>query len=117
MSSYRYLIFIFLLFLLTGCKEKLTYSYLTQHPAVLKKAVVRCQSMNQSSNRTGQCAIVMQAAADIMALLSEQQVDPEKFGQRVMDAEIACAKAESTTREPCVQVKILLAVIGSHSPE
>lgn len=81
--------------ILTGCKEKLSYSYLIRHPNVLKQAVVNCQSLDEkAANEVEQCQIVMNAAADLILVINEQQEDPEKFGQQILTTEEVCVKAK-----------------------
>jgi predicted membrane protein len=80
---------------LVGCKQELTYSYLMKHPNVLKQEVAECQSIDEKSNENiKQCQITMNAAADLILIINEQQDDPEKFGQKILDSEIAAAKAK-----------------------
>ena len=84
----------------TGCKENLSHSYLMQHPLVLKKEVTRCQSLvDKSSDQATQCASVMSAARDMMAIINEQQEDPEKFGQKILDTEAAYVNAKNDWRQ------------------
>jgi len=79
---------------LVGCTEKITYTYLMQHPNQLKQAIVTCQAKNErTKDQASQCEMVMYAAANMLAIISQQQEEPEKFGQRLMDAEVAYVKA------------------------
>ncbi len=90
----KVLLCIFLPFALIGCKDKLTYPYLMQHPLELKQAITKCQSTNEKSKeQAAQCEIVTYAAVNMMSIISEQQDNPEKFGQRIMDVESAYVKA------------------------
>jgi chromosome segregation ATPase len=85
---------------LAGCNEAFTYSYLMEHPAVVKREMERCQGLDEkSAEQVNQCALVLQAATDLMSILNEQQMDPENFGQRIMDSELAYTKAYDTLRE------------------
>jgi LAS superfamily LD-carboxypeptidase LdcB len=96
----------FLLFLLTGCKEKQSYTYYLQHPLVLKQAVSDCQSSNaKTKEQEEQCDIVMSAANKILELINEQQSHPEEFGQRILDEQRQHAKL----KEQAVKAKAVLA--------
>lgn len=81
---------------LMGCKKELTSSYLLQHPQVLKQEVTHCQLMGQkTAEQEARCRIVMDAAVDLTMMLNKQQEDPEKFGQQLLDTEIACIKLKN----------------------
>lgn len=77
-------------FTLTGCKEKVTYSYLISHPKFLEKEINRCRN----DGETEDCKIVLSAATDLNDIINEQQMDPEKFGQKILDAEYECVLAK-----------------------
>lgn len=86
-------IVILLLPFLISCNENRTYDYYMQHPAVLKQAIKECQSsLEKTKDQAEQCEIVMYAAANIMSLISEQQANPEKFGQRILEAQATYVK-------------------------
>lgn len=92
-------LFLILLMMLTlmGCKRDLTYSYFIEHPMVLKQTVESCQLLNEKSpEEIAQCAVARDAATTLTSVISEQQADPEKFGQRVMAIEAACVQAKET---------------------
>lgn len=96
---------VFLLFLLTGCKEKQTYTYYLQHPLVLKQAVSECQSSSEKiKEQEEQCDIVMSAANKILELINDQQTHPEGFGQRILDEQREYAKL----KEQAVKAKAAL---------
>lgn len=87
---------VLLMSMLAGCNETHTYSYLMQHPAVLKDEFTQCQaSIQKTKEQAAQCEIVLNAAANMMTMMNEQQQDPEKFGQRVMDAEAEYVKSKA----------------------
>ena len=123
---------------LTACQEKKDYAYLMQHPTELTKAVQRCNAKtSMTSEEASQCAETKRAATDFMAIVSEQQMNPEKFGKRVLQAEyqmveakrqlqqlqktpgtpqqIASATQAYQTKKQ--EVKTLLAVLSTQSPE
>jgi hypothetical protein len=120
---------------LTACQAKTDYAYLMQHPLELRKAVQRCETV--ASEDASQCHEVQRAATDFMSIARDQQMDPEKFGRRVMQAEDQLVKAKQTlehlqtTQAPADQitsatkvyqakkeeVKTLLAVLSTQSPE
>lgn len=82
---------------LTGCGEPFTYSYLIEHPAVLKKELDNCQLTNiNTPAQSARCEVVLYAAATLASLINEMQADPEKFGQKILDQEMACAKIKTT---------------------
>jgi hypothetical protein len=101
MSNFiKTLIILSLLPVLTGCNEKQTYSYYMRNPEVLKKAVMRCQSNTQTSKEDiAQCEIVLYSATKMIALVNEQQENPEKFGQRILDAEAEYVNAKEAVRK------------------
>lgn len=69
------------MFILTGCEEKISYSYLMEHPQKLQKEVEKCEENNSA---TEECKIVSYAANNVMMLINEQQADPEKFGDKLL---------------------------------
>lgn len=94
-TLYQSTILVSLTIALVGCNEKLTYSYLIEHSNVLKQKVADCQSIDEkSSEDISQCQIVMSAAADLIIIINEQQDDPEKFGQKILNAESDWVKAK-----------------------
>lgn len=89
-----------LISVLMGCSEQHTYSYLMQHPAVLKNDLTDCQSsIQKTKEQAKQCEVVMNAAANVMTILNEQQQDPEKFGQRVLDMETQYEQSKSALHQ------------------
>ncbi|VVC76239.1 hypothetical protein AQUSIP_15450 [Aquicella siphonis] len=83
------MIILFAPVLLAGCKDKASYSYYMQHPAALKAAVTSCQSeYNKTADRAAECEIVLFAAENMISLINEQQENPEKFGQRILTAQM-----------------------------
>lgn len=88
MKNSKYLITVLFLVLLSGCKEKQTYSYLMRHPMVLKQEITECQaSMEKTQDQATKCETVMYAGMNMSNLISQQQQDPEKFGQRILSAQ------------------------------
>lgn len=111
------------LILLTGCNEKPTPTYLMQHRDKLERAMENCQSSIDQKD-DAYCKMVGQAVEDFNNLITEQQSNPELFGQKIMDQEIACAKAKNDKNanadqlaKSCDQVEVMLAVVGLSSPE
>lgn len=85
---------------LTGCEEKITYSYLMQHPNELKKAILDCQRNGANTEEQArQCEMVMYAANNMLSIITEQQADPEKFGQRIMETQLAFVKANDQLQQ------------------
>jgi hypothetical protein len=83
----KFILILVMLIGLTACEKKLTYSYLISHPQELKAEMDRCQT---SDNNDQRCEIVLYAAANLTAIIRDQQANPEKFGQRVMDTQVQC---------------------------
>lgn len=91
----KILVIIAIVSALSACNEKLTYSYLMEHPNELKQEVVRCQLMEEKTrDQAAQCETVMNAAENIAAIRDAQQQDPEKFGQKILDTEFTSVKAQ-----------------------
>jgi hypothetical protein len=99
MFSYKYLypfFFLVMCVFLVGCKEKDSYSYFMHHPTVLKQKLARCQAeRNQSGKEVAQCEIIMYAVVNLTALAEEQQEDPQKFGERILRAQMSAAQAKN----------------------
>lgn len=89
---------------LAGCHHELTYSYLVRHPDVLKDEANRCDEQKDASD---QCKLVMRAATDFMNALNEQQQDPERFGQKIMQAEAAFVTAKQEMKAAQAEVRSL----------
>lgn len=86
---------ILMAFAIAGCKPKIDYSYLMRHPELLEKEFNACRNKNaKTSEEQVQCDMVAYAAANFSSMLIEQQQDPQGFGQRIMDAQIASMKAK-----------------------
>lgn len=95
----KFILVLVMLLGLSACEKKLTYSYLISHPQELKAEMDRCQT---SDNNDQRCEIVLYAAANLTAIIRDQQADPQKFGQRVMNAQVQCVadkKALQTAKE------------------
>ena len=127
-----------MLFALTGCQEKKDYAYWMQHPAQLSEVMQRCHAKtSESLDEASQCTEAKRAASDFMTIVNEQQMNPEKFGRRVMQAEIELTQAKQKLQqlrkdqvvaeqiviaakayqEKKEEVKTLLAVLSTQSPE
>lgn len=73
-----------------------------QHPNVLKKELIKCQTDNSTQETGKQCQVVISAAQNLMQLIDEQQTDPEKFGQKIMEIQneyVASLAALKTQQE------------------
>lgn len=78
---------------LLACKDKQSYSYLTQHPIALKEAFDHCQEMEtRTPEDNTQCEVVMKAAAALTVVIDSMQSDPQKFGQSIMAEQLNAAK-------------------------
>jgi hypothetical protein len=77
---------------ISACHADRTRAYLLTHPEELKKEIEVCHEPGiQTAEHNHYCEMVMSAADSFIKMLNEQQRDPENFGMRVMDAQIACA--------------------------
>jgi hypothetical protein len=77
--------------ILTACQQTPhTVAYLMRHPVTLEKDLRFCMSDSSKSDlQANYCNIVLEAQEKIRDYLEAQQIDPEKFGQRIMDTEVA----------------------------
>ncbi len=99
-----------LMMMLTGCEEKTSYSYLVAHPAALKKAGARCDALTQPTpDEITQCKLVMSIVIQFDGLMREQQSDPERFGQRILETQINYADAEIASQRAQQQLATLRA--------
>ena len=92
--------------MLSGCDEKMTYSYLMQHPKVLQKEVAKCQEDNADVE---ECKVVSYAANNVMMLINEQQASPEKFGDKLLQAQTALSQLKlkiDDTQQKLAQLKL-----------
>jgi len=87
-------------FLLTSCEQNRNYQYLLTHPSALKKEVERCDKLAENQKDTispddkKHCELVMYTAANMISVLNEQQDDPQKFGEKIMAAQLAIGKTK-----------------------
>lgn len=87
-------------FLLSACQKKLTQNYLFTHPSVLKAELNNCYARdNKSNEQITYCEMVEKTANEFSALLIEQQQAPEKFGQRIMQAQTNCLEAKDALKK------------------
>ncbi len=69
-------------FVLSGCKQTLSYDYLMQHPEILQKEYEQCRSQ-----AAAQCDEVVRAAEDFRSLIEQYNEDPESMGLQIMRAQ------------------------------
>jgi len=67
--------------------EERNYAWYMQHPLELRQEITKCQSRFSQNNSQTKCEMIMHAALNMTAIVNQQQTQPEKFGQRVLDAE------------------------------
>lgn len=92
---FKIIVVVLMLPIMCGCKEKLTYSYLIEHPAYLKTEFDRCQMMDdKKTNQSTQCDVVMKAADKLSIIVNEMQSDPEQFGEKIMASELDLVKVQ-----------------------
>lgn len=107
-------------FSFTACRERSEssdlYAHLLLNPDILKNEMAACQdAASFAKETTPRCMTVIKAADQMMALLEEQQKYPEKFGQKILRAQMELSKSD--TIENRDNVKLLLLVVGLSSPE
>lgn len=96
----RFLTLVLFFPLLMGCKEKQSYSYYMRHPLELKQEITECQaSFVKTKDQAAKCEIVMYAAVNMAALINQQQENPEKFGQRILEAEENYSKLKAAVNQ------------------
>lgn len=122
---------------LVGCdSSQPSYEYLMQHPSELRDAALRCQQLTVQSHY---CDIVLYAATNAQTMLTQQQSDPERFGERILETQMALANtqrdmtlfessAKQANNEKWQQLKkmeadarqeltVMLAIVGINSPD
>lgn len=104
----------------SACKERGEqndlYTYLLLNPDVLKSEMAACQdAASFAKQTTPRCITVIKAADQMMALIEEQQKYPEKFGQKILRAQMDMSKSDTLANRE--NVRLLLLVVGLSSPE
>src|SRR3990167_707662 len=80
---------------LTACRQELTFTYLIEHPVLLKKEIAKCQVMSQpSADEMVRCKQLQTIADPFFSAVNDQQEDPEKFGQLILMTQTACVEAK-----------------------
>lgn len=104
---------------ITACLERnndSSYNYLLLHPRELKHEMASCQDEVTATGKIPpHCEVVIKAADQMLALAEDQQKHPEKFGQKILRAQMDYAT--SPTPENRDKVNVLLLVVGLSSPE
>jgi hypothetical protein len=96
----RIMLMVILALVLTGCKGKMSYSYLLNNPAVFQEEVNRCQlNRDTSKEASARCEKVLFAAANVQSLMDDMMQDPEKFGQKILDEEEACVNTKQALHQ------------------
>jgi len=97
----RFLVVGFAALMLSGCGEELSADYLMRHPAELKSEADRCQvkSYNSTTSSSPYCAMVLKTISEFMKLVTEQEIEPEAFGHRVLKVQMETAKAKQALAE------------------
>jgi hypothetical protein len=76
-------------FVMTACQKNLSFSYLVRHPSALKKEIIYCRPdhllSSQDNEKIKYCQMVMVAAERLLSVLTEQQENPEKFGEKLLN--------------------------------
>jgi hypothetical protein len=76
-------------------------AYLLTHPKELRAALDICQgaSIKGSTPTPAQCTVVLDTTAKFSALIIEQQMYPEAFGDKIMHDEDALAATKEALRQ------------------
>ena len=99
---------ILILLFVIGCKPQLTYSQLMEQPALLKKEMEQCEkNPTLADEKTLQCKIVMQAFSRFLSLVKQKEENPEEFGERILQAEMALADTLEEIHHQEQQLKAL----------
>lgn len=68
---------------LTSCQpENKSYDYFMQHPDVVQSTLSECESQNSEV-----CDTARRAERDFQALTNDRDMNPEKFGEKILLAE------------------------------
>src|SRR5438128_1454995 len=80
---------IMMLSLLMGCEElhEKNYNWYMQHPMELKKEIAHCESSMGQDKYKDQCEMILRAAVNITAIVTQYQANPEKFGNVILNAQ------------------------------
>lgn len=136
LKKFKYYLLVGSMLFLSSCTQNYTYSYLIQHPAVLKKELDKCEAnLNFSSEERAQCGIVMEAARHVSEFINELQENPEQFGQQILNAQLSLIKlkdniqqakqtgldekisaAKKAYRDKQDDINSMLAIVGMNSP-
>src|SRR5581483_8444278 len=90
----RVILALFLTLALFGCEQRpTTLNDLLKRPLLVKEKAATCRaSLTKTAEQEAQCLLVMEAATKIMAIIVEQQTDPEKFGEGILQNETQCSE-------------------------
>jgi hypothetical protein len=92
--------------LLTSCKKPpLDHDYLIQHPALLQKEVIKCQSI---AAEDAYCIEITKAADDFSRFLSDYQNDPEEFGSQILFEEQELAMLKQKMNDAAGNQEVLI---------
>ena len=95
-----------------GCQQQeMTVDYLVTHPYVLEKQLVNCSNDNTMNNQqiTPHCKMVGEAQSILRTYLQAEQADPERFGQRIIDAQYDLSQLQVKLAAANDEVKALQA--------
>lgn len=121
-SIVKGLVCVLLMIELSACRDKpYTLNYFLSHPLVLKKEISRCRELPNeiTLEEKRECDLVNQAANQFMQVVDEEQGTPEKFGEKILHAQmdLANAKDQATKDRLTQEVQQLLAVVSLGAPE
>lgn len=88
----RILLVLGTIFLLMGCNDEHTYFYLMTHPAITAKLALDCET---ASAKSAYCDRIEAATVNLLTTLKEQQMDPEAFGESILQAQMAVEKVKA----------------------
>lgn len=99
MSNYQkhWVICLIFILALTACnEEKYTVAYLSENPSILEKELEFCMSVDTKSiDQIERCKIAVEAQDNIKSYLEVQQIDPERFGEQIIEMEMAGAQLKA----------------------
>ena len=79
-----------------GCESRdHSLNYFLEHPAILEKTLHSCLPSAASANElSAECKAAIDAQSVLRTYLEAMQLNPELFGQRILDAEMLSAQLE-----------------------
>lgn len=110
----RFFILLVFSLVLISCKKDITYEYLMQHPMELQNKYAYCMEEHDDNM---QCEMIKKALRDFSQLVDERNSNPEEFGHKIMQLQMALTKSAETNQQEeyqkqLQQLDVLYAVYG-----